>query len=54
MTVAAPLERLNRLQQEVKRERAALQKLVERYRASADDEGLKGRSSPRSAPSEAP
>ena len=35
------LSQLNRLQQEVKRERAALQKLVERYRASADDEGLK-------------
>ena len=29
------------MQQEVKREREALQKLVERYRESADDEGLK-------------
>ena len=35
------LKQLNRLQQEVKREREALQKLVERYRESADDEGLK-------------
>ena len=35
------LRQLNRLQQEVKREREALQKLVERYRESADDEGLK-------------
>ena len=35
------LGQLSRLQQEVQRERAALQRLVERYRESSDDEGLK-------------